>query len=110
MNGTITIDNQDYDVLTTWKGATHAQLVTGVKTFAQSPFGMLIDGGPYSMKQINDNNIQPLKLIERVPVEFSVEFALIGSHWYPLHTLDDAQGSVNNKKMKFRCVQITEEA
>lgn len=108
MNEIITIDGKDYEVLTTWKTATHAQLVTGVKTFAQSPLGMLIDGVPYSMRQINDNNIQPLKLIERKPVEFVGEVVRIsGGDTYVDAILITATVEPG---MKFRCVKITEEA
>lgn len=124
MNGTITIDEKEFEVLTMGKHSsmTHVLFAGGTVEEAEScndqakRFWVFADspdnptGDRYTVETARLHNIKPLKLIEREPVEFNAEFALIGSHWYPLHTLDDAHGSDNNKKMKFRCVQITEEA
>ena len=129
MNERITIGDQEYELTPGICGdTTHvnhpvhglAPLSREATTFEALPSATCIgtrltiyapNGGVYcEVGYINEHQIQPLKLIERKPVEFNAEFALIGSYWYPMHTLDDAQGTDNNKKMRFRCVQITEEA
>ena len=113
MNETITIDGNEYEVLTSWEEATHAQLATGAKKTQITAFGLFIDSSLYTMKQVNDNNIQPLKLVERVPVEVIGKFTgvevyadyEVAKFMVPLGT-----GQLIGRKMDMKLTQITEEA
>ena len=98
---------------------THAKLAGGKVVDAKWEGDALRIGIPYSssqyhvycLEELEDNNIQPLKLIERGPVEFTVEMGSRGDgFWFPIYCLDDAIAYQHAQKMKFRCVQVTEEA
>jgi hypothetical protein len=43
------------------------------------------------------------------PIEFEATFAHYDGKWHPLYSLDDGVSYQNNKKAKFRCVEILEE-
>ena len=103
-------DGKTYEVLDGWSRLpTHARLATGIKKVAYMPIGITIDGDEYTMKQINDNGIQPLRLVPKEPVTFEATFALSGSSWYPLHHLNDGLAHQNSTTKRFRCVEIVEE-
>lgn len=124
MNETITIDGKEYEVLTLGKHSsmTHVLFAGGTVEEAETcndqgkGFWVFADnpdnpnGDRYSVETARLHNIQPLKLIERKPVEFVADFAKSGSVWYPLHHLSDGLAHQNSEVKKFRCVQITEEA
>ena len=113
MNETITIDGQDYEVLSLDRISeiTHARLAGGAVVRARRCREHSIswdyeDGQMDSAyhSRLEDLGIQPLKLIERVPVEFiGVVYSGAGNP-YVLAPMGTPSG------MKFRCVQITEEA
>ena len=53
--------------------------------------------------------IKPLIKVKPKPIEFEATFAKYDGKWYPLYCLDDGFAYQNNKKKKFRCVQIMED-
>ena len=53
--------------------------------------------------------IKPLRKVERKPIEFEATFFSYDGNWRPLYTLDDGIAYQNNKKAKFRCIEILEE-
>lgn len=127
MNKTITIDGKDYEVLTLGKHSsmTHVLFAGGtVKeadtctdqgkgfwVFADSPDNP--NGDRYSVETARLHNIQPLKLIERKPVEVIGKFTgvevyaeyEVAQFMVPLGT-----GRLIGRKMDMKLVQITEEA
>lgn len=121
MNETITIDGKDYEVLTLDRigEITHARLAGGkvvdaIKLSAGISVGTptRLDDEPshgFYLQDLPDFGIQPLKLIERVPVEFEATFALVGGFWTRVTCLDDGIAYKGNEQKKFRCVEITEE-
>lgn len=52
--------------------------------------------------------IKPLRKPQPKPIEFEATFAKCDGGWQPLYCLDDGFAYQNNKKAKFRCVQIME--
>ena len=119
MNETITIDGKDYEVLTLdeLQGDLgfdlYVRLANGeVKTaeyFHRSELvGIKVRGDRYDIGKhyLEAFGIQPLKLIERVPVSFTD--TVKHSNMHILNYLDVPAGIPVG--MKFRCVQITEEA
>lgn len=53
--------------------------------------------------------IKPLKQVKTEPVEFEAVFAEYNGKWHPLYNLDDNYAYQNDKKVRFKCVQILEE-
>ena len=53
--------------------------------------------------------IKCLRKKKREPIEFEAAFAKYDGRWHPLYCLDDGFAHQNNKKAKFRCVEILEE-
>ena len=93
MNETITIDGQEYEVLTLGKqdGMTHVLFAGGELKIGETCAGLSHgfyaydsaqkNGGIcYRMKEAKLHNIQPLKLIERVPVSFVAWTAIVNFH------------------------------
>lgn len=124
MNETITIGEQDYEVLTLddLRGELSFQLYVrlasgDVKTaeylHRAELVGVNVRGDRYDIGKdyLESFGIQPLKLIERVPVEFVGEVNAfdISERPYTM-TLTIPDGLKFSTGMKFRCVQITEEA
>ena len=118
MNETITIDGQDYEVLTTdpesIKHITHARLAGGVVSVEKNKGKRYIawqypDGTEDTawIEKLEFIGIQPLKLIERKPVEFVGEVVRIDGGNYYVDTINVPV--TVQPRMKFRCVQITEE-
>jgi hypothetical protein len=102
---TIEHEGKTYEVLDGWSRLpTHAKLATGIKKVGYMPIGITIDGDEYTMKQINDNGIQPLRLVPKEPVTFEGRAVrtLQGDVciWVP----HEVEGK------PFRCVEIMEEA
>ena len=65
----------------------------------------------YKTQELADNNIQPLRIVPKVPVTFEATCVKIGAgYWYPLHSLDDGIAYQGYEQRKFRCVEIVEEA
>jgi hypothetical protein len=122
MNETITIDGKDYEVLPLDRigEITHAKLAggkvwtaKGVKPETIEAYATIkrpgADGGRVlNASEFTDLGIQPLKLIERVPVEFVATFALVGGFWTPVTCLDDGIAYKNCEQRKFRCVEVVE--
>lgn len=125
MTETITIDDQDYEVLTLDRigEITHAKLAGGKATTAQDRLNAIrvfIPNGSgeyhcWSPGELEDFGIQPLKLIERVPVEVIGKFT--GVEVYAVAGYEVAQfmvplgtGKLIGRKMDMKLTQITEEA
>jgi hypothetical protein len=53
--------------------------------------------------------IKPLRKPQPKPIEFEATFASYDGNWHPLYSLDDGVSYQNNKKARFRCVEILEE-
>jgi hypothetical protein len=53
--------------------------------------------------------IRCLRKFKPTPIEFEAAFAMYDGKWHPLYCLDDGFAYQNNKKAKFRCVQIMED-
>ncbi len=53
--------------------------------------------------------IRCLRKVKRKPIEFEGVFASYNGRWHPLYCSDDMIAYKNNKKAKFRCVQIMED-
>jgi hypothetical protein len=53
--------------------------------------------------------IKPLKEIKQEPIEFEATFAKYLGNWIPLYTMHDGFLYEDNKKAKFKCIQILEE-
>jgi hypothetical protein len=53
--------------------------------------------------------IKCLRKVKRTPIEFEATFAKCDGRWHPLYCSDDGFAYQNNKKAKFRCVQIMED-
>jgi hypothetical protein len=53
--------------------------------------------------------IRCLRKFKPKPIEFEAMFAKCDGGWQPLYSLDDGFAYQNNKKAKFRCVQIMED-
>jgi hypothetical protein len=109
---TIEIDGKTYEVLTGWaRNVTHAQMATGIRSVDASHPCILIDGDAYTMRQVNANKIQPLRLMPKEPVTWVCEFGNSGDgFWFPIYCLDDALAYQHKEKKRFRCVEIVEEA
>ena len=118
MNETITIDGKEFEVLTRDRigEITHARLAGGkvvvIDKVLDGKYGYIHwaeSTGAY-VKDLEDLGIQPLKLIELVPVEFVATFALVGGFWTRVTCLDDGIAYKGNEQKKFRCVEVVEEA
>lgn len=121
MNETITIDGKEYEVLTLDRigEITHAKTGSGAILTARS-----VDGFHHVYSECESWDavttfcdeefaifgIQPLKLVERKPVEFVATFALTGGFWTRVTCLDDGIAYKNYEQKKFRCVEVVEEA
>lgn len=120
MNETITIAGKEYEVLTLDRigeakcAATATGAFCNITTVVRDERphrAIILDGHAIIDISWKALGIQPLKLIDRVPVSFEVEMGSRGDgFWFPIYCLDDAIAYQHAKKMKFRCVQITEEA
>ena len=53
--------------------------------------------------------IKTFKEIKPEPIEFEATFVKHDGAWHTLYSLDDAFAYLNNKRVRFRCVQIVEE-
>jgi len=53
--------------------------------------------------------IRCLRKVKQEPIEFEATFVFFDGKWRPLYSLDDGFAHQNNKKAKFRCVQILED-
>jgi hypothetical protein len=53
--------------------------------------------------------IKPLKKKKREPIEFEATFAMYDGQWHTLAILNDSFAYLNNKRVRFRCVEILEE-
>ena len=53
--------------------------------------------------------IKPLRKPQPKPIEFEATFASYDGNWHSLYSLDDGVSYQNNKKARFRCVEILEE-
>ncbi len=53
--------------------------------------------------------IRCLRKFKPTPIEFEAAFAKYDGRWHPLYCLDDGFAHQNNKKAKFRCVEILED-
>ena len=53
--------------------------------------------------------IKPLKEIKQEPIEFEATFAKYLGNWIPLYTMHDGFLYEDNKKAKFKCIQILED-
>jgi hypothetical protein len=53
--------------------------------------------------------IKPLRKVKPTPIEFEATFAKCNGKWHPLYCSDDGFAYQNNKKAKFKCVQIMED-
>jgi hypothetical protein len=53
--------------------------------------------------------IKCLRKKKQEPIEFEATFASCNGEWHPLYSLDDGFAHQNNKKAKFKCVEILEE-
>jgi hypothetical protein len=53
--------------------------------------------------------IKCLRKFKPTPIEFEAAFAKYDGKWHPLYSLDDGFAHQNNKKARFRCVQIMED-
>ena len=116
-------DGQTYEVLSLDRISeiTHAKLAGGKVVDAQkaSPGYFKVrasdESDPhhfcYKTQELADNNIQPLRIVPKVPVTFEATCVKIGAgYWYPLHSLDDGIAYQGYEQRKFRCVEIVEEA
>ena len=118
---TITHEGNEYEVLSldpeSIKQITHARLAGGKVVVAQYQtefcVGVMIEspepdtqGNTFSESELEPFGIQPLKLLEKVPVEFVGEVSRIdGGNYY----VDTINVPVTAKPgMKFRCTQIVE--
>ena len=122
MNETITIDGKEYEVLTLGKHSsmTHVLFAGGTVEEAETcndqgkGFWVFADtpdnpnGERYSVETARLHNIQPLKLVERVPVEFEEYVSGVVLHINEIPVILAPMGTPLG--MKFKCVQITEEA
>lgn len=124
MNETITIDGKDYEVLTLDRigEITHARLAGGkvVKTLPRDDVHFVkvkldIAYHDFFYAELDPLGIQPLKLIERKPVEVIGKFT--GVEVYADAGYEVAQfmvplgtGKLIGRKMDMKLVQITEEA
>ena len=119
MNETITIDGKEYEVLTLDRigEITHASVAGGKVVNAEtnltdfwvwSPTLEHADATCFDVSELADFGIQPLKLIERKPVEFVATFALVGGFWTRVTCLDDGIAYKGNEQKKFRCVEVVE--
>lgn len=109
MNETITIDGQDYEVLTLDNPEEWTHLKTGegkavqiVNSIDDSFEVLLSDGSPFFFRQaaITDLGIQPLKLLERKPVEFTREA-------YAGHSTAFIQLPADCAGKTFLCTEVT---
>ena len=110
----ITISGNDYEVLSldpeSIKQITHARLAGGKVVDAKNTGFIEIQTAHAEMildyYELEDLGIQPLKLLERKPVEFVGEVSRIdGGNYY----VDTINVPVTVKPgMKFRCVEIVE--
>lgn len=113
MSETITIDGKDYEVLTLDRigEITHAKLAGGKVVDAKNTGFIEIQTAHAEMildsYEMADLGIQPLKLIERKPVEFVGEVVIANFHGSDLMVVIPRSGV--ELGMKFRCVQIAEE-
>jgi hypothetical protein len=53
--------------------------------------------------------IKCLRKKKPTPIEFEATFAKCDGGWHPMYCSDDGFAYQNNKKAKFRCVQIMED-
>lgn len=121
---TITHEGNDYEVLSLDRISeiTHAELAGGEVVESQShescgkPYIFIpliaADSSEYQISlnivNIQRLGIQPLKLLEKVPVEFTDTFAqCVDGKWYPVYSLDDGFGYQQCEQKVFRCVEVT---
>jgi len=50
--------------------------------------------------------IKPLRKVKPTPIEFEATFVSYDGNWRPVYSLDDGFAHQNNKKAKFKCVEI----
>ena len=100
-------------------GVVH-ELIEGGKVEKQKSFS---HGGFYSINILVNSDdyegihqelfpflgIKPLRKKKQEPIEFKAVFALCYDRWHPLYCSDDGFAYQNNKKAKFKCVQILED-
>lgn len=118
MNETITIDGKDYEVLPLDRigEITHARLAGGKVVDARNTGFIEIETAHSDMalapEELEPFGIQPLKMFERVPVEFEARFYFRDGFWEPTYLIDvvELSGIPESEVMKFKCVQIMEEA
>ena len=117
----ITHEGNDYEVLTRDRISeiTHARLAGGVIVNSEYDPGfhrVTLLGEhlgtcfkkPFIMMELEMYGIQPLKLLEKVPVEFTDTFAqCVDGKWYPVYSLDDGFGYQRCEQKVFRCVEVT---
>ena len=118
MTETITIDGKDYEPLTLDRigEITHARLAGGKVVGAKKCDPYIRVGVPqtsdnchvYYSEELEDNNIQPLNLVERKPVSF-VSFSTL-EHTDRGDLMVICAPHEVKEGMKFKCVQIIEEA
>jgi hypothetical protein len=53
--------------------------------------------------------IRCLRKVKPTPIEFEATFAKCDGGWQPLYCSDDGFAYQNNKKAKFRCIEILED-
>ena len=112
----ITHEGNDYEVLTldpeSIKQITHARLAGGKVVDAEidpvrNEF-CCVYANCIWLRHWEDLGIQPLKLLERKPVEFTDTFAqCVDGKWYPVYSLDDGFGYQRCEQKEFRCVEVT---
>ena len=53
--------------------------------------------------------IKPMREKKREPIEFETTFAMYLGNWIPLYSMHDGFLYEDNKKVKFKCVEILED-
>ena len=114
MTETITIDGKDYEPLTLDRigEITHARLAGGKVVGAKKCDPYIRVGVPqtsdnchvYYSEELEDNNIQPLKLIERKPVEFVAWTAIVNFHGNDVVAIICPE--TVHIDTKFQCVEV----
>lgn len=110
---TITHEGNDYEVLdpltTESQSATHAKTAEGImscKFIQEDTPRFRVGSSSIYFKNMTQFGIQPLKLLEKVPVEFVGEVSRIDGGNYYVDTINVPV--TVEPGMKFRCVEIVE--
>jgi len=92
--------------------ATHAESVTGevyLISKSENRLRIVVEGYSIFNETWKALGIKPMKEKKREPVVFEATFVKNDGQWHTLAILNDSFAYLNNKRVRFRCVEILEE-